>query len=344
MRCGRSLGSLRCARRKPARGERPIEGAELARGRLRDLMRGVLSSNDDTPAPTLPELLLGDELVLAPGCYDPLGARLIQEAGFSAAYMTGFGTAAARLGQPDVGLLTMTEMVDNARRIAAAVTLPVIADADTGYGNPLNVIRTVHEYETAGVAAIHIEDQVMPKKCGHMDGKVLIDAREMAAKVRAAVAARSSAEFLIIARTDARAVEGLDAALERARRYREAGADVLFVEAPQSLTEIEAVAAGLPDVPLLFNYAEGGKTPPVTHAQLQEFGFKLVIFPIGLLLAATAAMRALLARVRADGSPIEVLPSLMPFREFLEFIGLPEIGELEQRYAVPTTTSAEEAT
>ncbi len=282
-------------------------------------------------------------MVLAPGCFDALGARLIAEAGFPSAYMTGFGTAAARLGQPDVGLLTMTEMVDNARRIAGAVAIPVIADADTGYGNPINVIRTVQEYETAGVAAIHIEDQVMPKKCGHMDGKHVIDALEMAAKVRAAVEARSSDEFLIIARTDARAVEGLAAALERARRYRDAGADVLFVEAPQSIAEIEAIAAALPDVPLLFNYAEGGKTPPVTHAQLREFGFKLVIFPIGLLLAATAAMRTLLQRIRADGSPIDVLPTLMPFGEFLNFIGLPEVGELEQRFAVPTTT-AEEAT
>jgi len=300
-------------------------------------------SADGSSSDGLRSLLTSEEMVLAPGCFDALGARLIAEAGFPAAYMTGFGTAAARLGQPDVGLLTMTEMVDNARRIAGAVAIPVIADADTGYGNPINVIRTVQEYETARVAAIHIEDQVMPKKCGHMDGKHLIDAPQMAAKVRAAVEARSSDEFMIIARTDARAVEGLPAALDRARRYRDAGADVLFVEAPQSIAEIEAIAAALPDVPLLFNYAEGGKTPPVTHAQLREFGFRLVIFPIGLLLAATAAMGALLERIRADGSPIEVLPTLMPFGEFLNFIGLPEVGELEQRFAVPTTT-AEEAT
>jgi 2-methylisocitrate lyase-like PEP mutase family enzyme len=297
----------------------------------------------DAPAPSLAELIARDELVLAPGCFDALGARLIEDTGFTAAYMTGFGTAAARLGQPDVGLLTLTEMVDNARRIAGAVRIPVIADADTGYGNPLNVIRTVQEYEMAGVAAIHIEDQVMPKKCGHMEGKQVIGAAEMGAKVRAAVAARASAEFLVIARTDARAVEGLPAALERARRYRDEGADVLFVEAPQSVAEIEAIAAALPDTPLLFNYAEGGKTPPVTHAQLQEFGFKLVIFPIGLLLAATAAMRALLERVRADGSPIEVLPTLMPFNAFLDFIGLPEVNELETRFR-DTPNPAEEAT
>ena len=178
--------------------------------------------------------------------------------------MTGFGSAASRLGRPDVGLMTLSEMVDNARRIAQAVDIPVIADADTGYGNAINVIRTVHEYEAAGVSAIHIEDQVMPKKCGHMEGKHVVPAGEMAAKVAAAVAARRSPEFLIIARTDARAVEGLDAALQRARIYREAGADALFVEAPQSAAEIEAVARAFPDVPLMFNYAEGGKTPAVT--------------------------------------------------------------------------------
>jgi carboxyvinyl-carboxyphosphonate phosphorylmutase len=283
-------------------------------------------------ARTLRELLDGDEMVLAPGCFDALGARLVQQAGFPAAYMTGFGSAAAWLGRPDVGLMTMTEMVDNARRIAQAVELPVIADADTGYGNAINVIRTVHEYEAAGVAAIHLEDQVMPKKCGHMEGKALIGADEMAAKVAAAVDARRSAEFLIIARTDARAVEGLEAALQRARRYREAGADVLFVEAPQSVDEIREVARRLADVPLLFNYAEGGKSPPVTHELLQSLGFRLVIFPLSLLLAATAAMRSALERISADGSPRDLLPSLMGFGDFLELIGIEEIRELEQRY------------
>lgn len=293
------------------------------------------------PAPTLRALLDGDEMLLAPGCYDGLGARLVEEAGFPVTYMTGFGSAASLLGRPDVGLMTMSEMVDNARRIAAAVTIPLIADADTGYGNPINVIRTVHEYESAGVAAIHLEDQVMPKKCGHLDGKQVISVDEMAAKVRAAVAARRSADFLIIARTDARAVEGLPAALDRARRYRQEGADMLFVEAPQSLAEIEQIAAALGDAPLLFNYAEGGRTPPVTHAFLQALGFKVVIFPIGTLLAATAAMRALLARIREQGSPIDALPTLPPFEQFLEFIGLSEIRELERRFADANQTTKE---
>jgi 2-methylisocitrate lyase-like PEP mutase family enzyme len=283
--------------------------------------------------PPLRKRFEAGEMVLAPGCYDALGARLVEEAGFSAAYMTGFGSAASRLGRPDIGLMTLPEMVDNARRIAQAVDIPVVADADTGYGNSINVIRTVGEYEAAGVAAIHLEDQVMPKKCGHMSGKQVVGAGEMAAKISAAVAARRSPDFLIIARTDARAVEGLDAALARARIYREAGADALFVEAPQTEAEIEAVARAFPDVPLLFNYAEGGKTPPVGYGRLRELGFSLVIFPITLLLVATGAMRTALSRIKADGTPIELLPSLLGFDEFLEFIGLPEIEELEQRFA-----------
>jgi 2-methylisocitrate lyase-like PEP mutase family enzyme len=284
-------------------------------------------------ATTLRRRFEAGEMVLAPGCYDALGARLVEEAGFPAAYMTGFGSAASRLGRPDVGLITLPEMVDNARRIAQAVDIPVIADADTGYGNSINVIRTVREYEAAGVCAIHLEDQVMPKKCGHMEGKQVVPAGEMAAKVAAAVAARRSPEFLIIARTDARAVEGLDSALERAGLYRDAGADMLFVEAPQSEAEIEAVARSFPDVPLLFNFAEGGKTPPVTHAFLRDLGFKLVIFPLTLLLSATAAIRSALARIKSDGTPIELLPSLPPFEDFLEFIGMDEIRELERRFA-----------
>jgi carboxyvinyl-carboxyphosphonate phosphorylmutase len=280
----------------------------------------------------LRKLLSSAELILAPGVFDGLGARLVEEAGFPAVYMTGFGTAAALLGRPDVGLLTMNEMVENAARIVAACDLPVIADADTGYGNPLNVIRTVQEYERAGVAAIHIEDQVAPKKCGHMDGKQVIAVGEMEAKIRAAVAARRNPDFVLIARTDARAVEGLDAAIERARRYRQAGADALFVEAMESAAEIETVARQLHDVPLLFNWAEGGRTPPIDHATLAALGFKIVIFPIATLLGSTAWMRAALAEIRRAGTPLPILADLPRFAEFLDFIGLPEIRDLEQRF------------
>jgi 2-methylisocitrate lyase-like PEP mutase family enzyme len=282
---------------------------------------------------SLRALLSQERPLLAPGCYDALSARLVEEAGFSAAYMTGFGTAAGRLGRPDVGLLTMDEMVDNAHRIVEAVDIPVIADADTGYGNPINVIRTVREFERAGVAAVHIEDQVAPKKCGHMEGKQVVAAREMAQKIRAAVDARRSSDFLIIARTDAAAVEGLDAAIERGHIYREAGADLLFIEAPRSEREIAAVAEAFKGVPLLFNYAEGGKTPAVELRRLAELGFAVVIFPISTLLAATGAMRQVLARIRADGTPRDVLDELPSFSGFLDFIGLPEVRDLERRYA-----------
>ena len=270
--------------------------------------------------------------MVAPGAFDPLAARLVEEAGFAAVYMTGFGTSAALLGRPDVGLLTMTEMADSAGRIAACVDIPLIADADTGYGNPLNVIRTVGAYEAAGVAGLHIEDQVAPKKCGHMEGKQVIGADEMAQKVRAAVDARTDPDFVIIARTDARAVEGLDSALDRARRYRDAGADVLFIEALVSEAEIEAAAAAFPDVPLLFNWAEGGKTPPVSLGRLTELGYRIVIFPIGTLLAATAAMRRILQEIAAAGTPASLLGELPTFGEFTDFIGLPEVRGIEQRY------------
>ena len=254
--------------------------------------------------------------------------------------MTGFGTSASRLGRADVGLLTMSEMVDNARRIVDALAIPVLADADTGYGNPINVIRTVQEYERAGVAGIHIEDQAAPKKCGHMEGKQLIPAAEMVEKIRAAIEARVDPDFLLIARTDARAVEGLHAAIDRGRRYREAGADILFIEAPQTEAEIAEVATAFSGVPLLFNYAEGGKTPAIDYGRLRELGFKIVIFPIGTLLAATKAMRTLLARIRTDGTPVNVLSELPAFSEFTSFIGLPEIQELERRFgtAGPVTS------
>ncbi|HZP33444.1 MAG TPA: isocitrate lyase/PEP mutase family protein [Candidatus Acidoferrales bacterium] len=281
----------------------------------------------------LAEMIRRREPVLAPGAYDALTARLIEEAGFRAVYMTGFGTSASLLGRPDVGLLTMSQMVDNARRIAQAVDVPVIADGDTGYGNALNVIRTVQEYEMAGVSAIHIEDQVTPKKCGHMESKQVIPAAEMAEKIRAAVEARASDDFLIIARTDSRAVEGLDAALCRARAYRDAGADALFIEAPQTEDEIAQIARAFPDTPLLFNWAEGGKTPPVRLERLKELGYRVVIFPISTLLAATKAVREVLDEIKREGTPHRVFPDRAPFQQFNEMIGLGEIQQIEKRFA-----------
>jgi len=283
-------------------------------------------------AARLRALLESGQTIVAPGAFDPLAARLVEEAGFPAVYMTGFGISAALLGRPDVGLLTMTEMAGNAGRIAACVDIPVIADADTGYGNPLNVIRTVGAYEAAGVAGIHIEDQVAPKKCGHMEGKLVIPPQEMAEKIRAAVEARAQPEFVIIARTDARAVEGLESALERGRLYREAGADVLFIEAVLSEREAEETARAFPGVPLLFNWAEGGKTPPISLGRLAELGYRIVIFPISTLLAATAAMRGILREIAQAGTPAAAMGELPSFGEFTDFIGLPEVREVERRY------------
>jgi 2,3-dimethylmalate lyase len=285
----------------------------------------------DGPA-RLRELLAGEDPVVAPGAYDALSAQLVEAAGFPAVYMTGFGVTASLIGRPDVGLLTMTEMVQAARRICSAVGVPVIADADTGYGNALNVIRTVKEYEAAGVAGIHLEDQVAPKRCGHMDGKQVIPADTMVDRVRAAVAARGDDDFVLIARTDARAVEGVDAAVERARRYHDAGADMLFVEALQSDAEIEAVAGALAGVPLLFNWAEGGKTPPTSLTRLRELGFKLVICPISTVLAATRAIREVLARIAEDGTPISAVQDLPSFGEFVDLIGLPEVEDVGRRF------------
>ena len=284
-------------------------------------------------AARLRALLDSGQTIVAPGAYDSLSARLVEEAGFPAVYMTGFGTSASLIGRPDVGLLTMTEMAGNAGRIAACVDIPVIADADTGYGNPLNVIRTVGAYEAAGVAGIHIEDQVAPKKCGHLEGKQVISAEEMAQKIRAATEARTQSEFVIIARTDARAVEGLERSLERGRMYREAGADVLFIEALTSEAEAEEAVRAFPDVPLLFNWAEGGKTPPISLDRLRELGYRIVIFPISTLLAATGAMRRILQEIAGEGTPAAVLRELPAFAEFVDFIGLPQVREAEQRYA-----------
>jgi carboxyvinyl-carboxyphosphonate phosphorylmutase len=294
---------------------------------------GDLLRSGPAPRARLRELLAGSDPVVAPGAYDALSARLVEQAGFGVVYMTGFGTTASLIGRPDVGLLGGAEMVDNARRIVAAVDVPVIADADTGYGNAINVVRTVQSYEQAGVAGVHLEDQVMPKKCGHMSGKAVIGADEMAGKIRAAVAARHDPDFLVIARTDAAAVEGLDAALDRARAYADAGADLLFVEAPTSEDDIARVARELAGVaPLVFNWAEGGRTPPLSLDRIAELGYSLVLFPIGTLLAATAGIRSLLAALKADGTPAAALPDVPSFDEFTDLIGLPEIRSLEERF------------
>jgi 2-methylisocitrate lyase-like PEP mutase family enzyme len=247
----------------------------------------------------LRELLQRGGLIVAPGAYDCITARTIAQAGFDAVYMTGAGTAAT-LGYPDYGLLTMSEMADNAGRIAAAVDVPVLADADTGYGNELNATRTVREYERRGVAGLHIEDQGFPKKCGHLDNKAIIPLDEFLAKIRAALAARSDPDFLIVARTDARGVLGFDEAVRRANAALAAGADMAFVEAPQTLEEVAAVPR-LVNGPCLFNAVWRGKTPDVPFDEVERLGYRLAIVPGMLLKAVIGVCDATLAELRRSG-------------------------------------------
>ena len=275
--------------------------------------------------------------MLVPGAYDALSARLVEAAGFNAVYMTGFGVTASLLGLPDVGLLTMSEMADNASRMARAVDLPLIADADTGYGNAINVVRTVQQFERAGVAAVQLEDQISPKRCGHMSGKQVVPLAEMVDKLAAAVAARHDQHLVIIARTDARAVEGLDAALTRAAAYRDAGADVLFFEAPENEAGIETIAEAFPDEPLVFNWVERGFTPMLPLERVAELGFAIVIFPVATLFSATAGMQRYLASLRTTGTPLAALSDATPFNEFTELVGLPEVRAFKASVVRQTT-------
>jgi 2-methylisocitrate lyase-like PEP mutase family enzyme len=256
-----------------------------------------MTAQNVSAAARLRALLKEDGMVVAPGAYDCISARVIAQAGFPAVYMTGAGTA-AMLGYPDFGLVTMSEMADNAGRIAAAVAVPVIADADTGYGNELNVTRTVREYEKRGVAGLHIEDQGFPKKCGHLDDKTVIPLDEYIAKVRAAAAARSNPDFLLIARTDSRAVIGFEEAVRRMNAALAAGADMAFLEAPQTPEEVAAVPR-LVKGPCLLNVVSGGKTPVLDLDQAQKLGFKLAILPGLLFQTAVPAFDAVLAEVKA---------------------------------------------
>ncbi len=285
-------------------------------------------------------LLARPGCVIAPGVADALGARLVALEGFDAVYMTGFGTSLTRLGMPDVGLLTASEMVDNAMRIVDASQLPVVADADTGYGNPVNVRRTIRDYERAGVAGVHLEDQQWPKRCGHLSGKRVIPTAEMVAKLKSACDARRDADFVIIARTDAIAVEGLEAAFERAERYREAGADVLFVEAPVGVEQVKQVAQRFKGVPLLYNMAASGKTPDLPADELARLGFKIAIYPNWILLAAIPAMQKLLRELKRAGGIAGVRDQVATFKQFTEIAGLPEVQALEARYGVPEDSRA----
>jgi 2-methylisocitrate lyase-like PEP mutase family enzyme len=303
--------------------------AEFCAGRQAARQGGFMVAQIVSAAAGLRRLLAQDGLLVAPGAYDCISARTIEQAGFSAVYMTGAGTAATP-GYPDYGLLTMSEMAENAGRLAAAVQIPVIADADTGYGNELNVTRTVREYEKRGVAGLHIEDQGFPKKCGHLDDKTVIALDDYLAKVRAA-AARRDPDFLLIARTDARAVIGFEEAVTRMNAALAAGADMAFLEAPQTLAEIEAVPK-LVKGPCLLNVVSGGKTPIIAFDHAQKLGFKLAILPGLLFQSAVSAFDAVLAQVKQERRHPDLKVSI---REKFRRMGSDEWDALRERFKSP---------
>ena len=281
------------------------------------------------------QLLNEPGIIQAPGAYDCLTAKIIEKAGFPAVYMTGAGTSVARLGYPDLALATMTEMVANAASLTEVVDVPVIADADTGYGGVLNVRRTVRQYERAGVAAIHIEDQESPKRCGHLDDKKVISTEDMVQKIRAAVDARTDDDFTIIVRTDSIAVTGWDDAMHRCGEYMKAGADVLFVEALRTPEEVERAAKNL-DIPLLYNFVESGKSPLLSASELERFGFKIVIYPASALLSVTHVVGQVMAQLKEKGTTSHLMDNMVSLEDCFETMGLSTMLAEDAQFAQPS--------
>ena len=276
-------------------------------------------------------LLKKDGTLIFPGVYDALSAKLVERAGFPLTFISGYSVAATQLGLPDFGYLTQTEMVGAARRVCASVKIPIIIDADTGYGNALNVIRTVNDLIDAGAAGMFLEDQIWPKRCGHMKGKRVVSGDEHMQKIRAAVDARGKRDFFIVARTDARQVNNLADAIARCHRYKEAGADALFVEAPRSKEELAMIAKELPP-PLVANMLEGGVTPLLTKDELKDIGFQLIVCPLTALYASAKAMQAMFNLIKGAGTTRDALDHLLPFQEFHEIIDLESYYKLAERY------------
>ena len=281
----------------------------------------------------LRQMLDEPDIIVLPGAYDALSARLAERAGFNACFTTGFGFAATVLGMPDFGLLTMSETLDRVRHVVRTINVPLVADMDTGYGNALNTVRTVRECVSLGVAGIILEDQEWPKKCGHFEGKRVIPAEEQAAKLRAAADARGDDDLVIIGRTDARAPLGLEEAIRRGRLYRDSGADVVFIEAPQSIDELKQVAAAIPDTPLFANMIEGGKTPLLSSTELQELGYKMVVFPLSALFSAAKAVEDTYRTLFVEKSTATRQDAMTGFEQFEEMIGVPDWRELEATYS-----------
>jgi len=280
------------------------------------------------------QLLNQPGIIQAPGAYDCLTAKLIQQAGFPAVYMTGAGTSVAQLGYPDLGLATMTDMIANAGSIADILDVPLIADADTGYGGILNVRRTIRQYERAGVAAVHIEDQEMPKRCGHLDDKKVVSTQDMVQKIRAAVDARTDDDFTIIVRTDSIAVTGWEDAMHRCEQYMKAGADALFVEALRTPKEVEQVAKNL-DIPLLYNFVESGKSPLLSAAELEKFGFKIVIYPASALLSVTHIVEQVMAQLKGTGTTAHLMDKMVTLEACFEAVGLSSMLAEDAQFASP---------
>ena len=284
-----------------------------------------------TPRQTLKQLLKRDKLLVAPGCFDGLSARLVQEAGFEAAYLSG-GAVARSMGIPDIGLVTMSESIERAAQVVSAINIPIIADADTGYGNAVNLVRTVREFERAGVAAIHIEDQITPKRCGHLDGKEVISLGEMTQKLRAALAARIDPDFCIIARTDARGVNGFDDAIERGQAFAKLGVDAIFVEAPQSEEELAEIPRRITNIPLLVNVFKGGKTPMLPVERLEKMGYRIAIYPSETQRAALYAMRTALSTLKREGTTESIDAMLTTFKERDRVVDLDGWQNIEKDY------------
>jgi len=282
----------------------------------------------------LRELVLAPQILVAPSAYDGLSARVIEEAGFPALHMTGSGSHASVLGMPDLGFMGLSEMIVHAKNMALVVDVPIIADADTGYGNALNVIRTIREFERVGISGVHLEDQPLPKRCGHFDGKRIISTREMQGKIEAAAAARQDDDFMIIARTDAVATDGVEEAVRRGNAYAEAGADVIFVDAPHSVDHMKRARDGIKG-PMLVNMAEGGRTPRLTTQELEAIGFNVVIYPLSGWMAAASAFRDLLEELKTTGSTKGFWDRKgfkMTFDELFDIVGYTQARELEQRF------------
>lgn len=282
-------------------------------------------------AQVLKERLQKPGIIIAPGAYDCLSARLVEQCGFEAAFMTGYGASASILGEPDYGLMTMNEMANVCANMNAFLNIPLIGDIDTGYGNPLNVYRTVKEFERAGMAAVHLEDQVFPKRCGHMENKAVIPMEEHVEKIRAAVEARD--EMLIIARTDSRATDGIDEALRRLEAYRDAGADIIYADALRSVDEMKMVCS-IPGVYKFGNQVENGKSPTLTFQELEDIGYNIVIYPVGTCFIAASAMKKMLTQLKTDQTNANIIKEMDPniFSEFTSIVGLPELQAREAKF------------